>query len=135
MGLAKLGIEITAAVILTVAIGEEVREHEQIFKAEQSFLLGAPGVVMYSLVAAFADIIEPAPDVIACDLAEILVVNEIIEPVVVRRFEGRISGVHPLDSKLHSAAAGLDADICVDTKRFFGSYGGIGESRKLRLVF
>ena len=99
---------------MAVAVGDEVEEDVQVFQAQRGLLAGDPLPGVGGGVAGLADEVHAAQEVVVHDGAELVGVHQADQLVVPGHDKIAVHGVHPLDGRLHAAAAGKHAGRRVD---------------------
>mgnify|MGYP002514540843 CR=1 FL=1 len=81
-----------------------IKENKEVFKAELCLLLRYLFAAMRCIVAELADEFHTAPDVVSDDIAELLVIHQADEIVLIGHDEITVNRIHPFDRKLHCSA-------------------------------
>ena len=117
------GFKFAGLVGIGVAIGDKVQENIEVLQAQHGLLVGDIAAVVGGLIAQQADELHALPHVRAHHIAEVLVVHQGGEAVIVGQHKGAVHGVHPFDGEFHCAAAVDDRSRRVDGEDFLRSHG------------
>ena len=88
---------------------------------------------MRRVVAGLAYVFEALTEVGADDVAEVLVVHEADQPVVIGHDQRAVNGVHPFDGKLHRPAAVKSTARRVDAINPLRRLRDLSKRRQLRV--
>ena len=121
-------------VIVPVAAGDEVEEHEQVPYAELRHLGRDLFAGVRGVVGCAADKIHPAPDIRSHYIAEALIPHERIEIILIRQGKVAVDGIHPLDGELHRPAAVQDAGAELRMIKLFHRARHLRKGGKLRVA-
>ena len=121
-------------VVFAIAAGHEVHEVPQIFQAQRRlFRRDLLAVSVASVVAGLAYVVQPPPQVLVHNVAELLGTQQVDQPIVKGFDQRSVHRIHPFHGKLHRPAAALGADRRVDGIDFFRRHRRLSKGGKLRV--